>query len=231
MSRGARPFWDAVVKVGGSLCFSAALPAVVRHLARQARRRRLLVVPGGGPFADAVRRAWRRRGLSLAAAHRMALLAIDQYGLLLRDLDRRSVATADPAEARRAARAGRLAILLAADRAAAASELPSSWDVTSDSVAAWVARREGAARLVLVKSVSAPARRIGRREVRALARRGVVDRHLERALPGRVECWVVDGRSGRVPIPKGSAPEPPRARRSRSRADGRPPRRRRRARR
>ena len=33
-------------------------------------------------------------------------------------------------------------------------DLPASWDVTSDSIAAWVARRTGAGRLVLVKAVA-----------------------------------------------------------------------------
>lgn len=219
------------MKIGGSLCSSPALPAVMRHLARQARRRRLLVVPGGGPFADAVRRAWKRRGLGLAAAHRMALLAMDQYGLLLCDLEKRAVAAADPARARRVARAGKLPVFLAAERVSAARDLPASWDVTSDSVAAWTARREGAARLVLVKSVPVRgARRVAREEFAALARGGIVDRYFERALPRALECYIADGRRGRVPIPGEPAPARRRAQRSRSPA-GSSPRRRRRARR
>ena len=37
-------------------------------------------------------------------------------------------------------------------------ELPASWAVTSDSIAAWVAGKVGAGRLVLVKQVDADAR-------------------------------------------------------------------------
>ena len=76
-----------MIKVGGS---HGARPAVLRRLmqtlARQARRHFLVVVPGGGSFADEVRRADRRFALGESAAHWMAILAMDQYGHLLADL-------------------------------------------------------------------------------------------------------------------------------------------------
>ena len=81
----ARP--EAVVKVGGSL---GARPRTLRRLmstlAVLARRHPLVVVPGGGPFADQVRRADRRFGLGDSPAHWMAILAMDQYAHLLASL-------------------------------------------------------------------------------------------------------------------------------------------------
>jgi len=75
---------DAVVKVGGSLLADATqLDAVLDVLAAASRERRLLVVPGGGPFADAVREVDRQVRLPDAAAHWMAVLAMDQYGHVL----------------------------------------------------------------------------------------------------------------------------------------------------
>ena len=76
-----------VVKVGGSL--SARPPALRRlmeTLARLARRETLVIVPGGGPFADEVRRADRRFSLGESPAHWMAILAMDQYAYLLATL-------------------------------------------------------------------------------------------------------------------------------------------------
>ena len=103
----------AVVKVGGSL---AADPRTVRDLvavlAAAAARMALLVVPGGGPFAGAVREADGRHGLSDTAAHRMALLAMDQYGLLLADQAPGAVAVPSVGDARAAAAAGLLPVLL-----------------------------------------------------------------------------------------------------------------------
>ncbi len=69
-----------VVKLGGSLADSAQLPRLLRELARLPD---LVIAPGGGPFADAVRRAQKERGFDDAAAHDMALLAMAQFGRML----------------------------------------------------------------------------------------------------------------------------------------------------
>lgn len=183
--------WDSVVKVGGSLYASPRLGALLRVLAKSARRRPLLVVPGGGPFADTVREAWRRHRLSERAAHRMALLGMDQLGLLLCDLEASAVPVRTLREAREAARGGRLPVLLAARLAAAARGLPASWSVTSDSVAAWVARRARARRLVLIKSVRLWAPRM---PVWRLVETGVIDRAFPEAASPRIRCWIVNGR-------------------------------------
>ncbi len=195
------PFWDAVIKVGGSLYRSASLDQLLRRLATAARRHRLLVIPGGGPFADAVRAIWRKHHLSERCTHRMALLGMDQFGLLLCDLEPRAVAVQTLAEACRAARSGKLPVLLAARLSAASPELPASWEVTSDSVAAWVAARAGARRLILIKSVDvrrmveeAGPRSAAAVTAKSLAASGVVDRAFPRFASPRVDAWVVDGR-------------------------------------
>jgi aspartokinase-like uncharacterized kinase len=123
-----------VVKVGGSLGRDDALRAFCTTLGELAERHELRIVPGGGEFADAVRDADRRFGLTDATAHRMAILGMEQFGLLLRDL------LPSPA---------RDAVVMPASLAL--DDLPESWDVTSDSIAAWVAREVDAHRLVLVK--------------------------------------------------------------------------------
>ena len=47
---------DLVIKVGGSLlAHEGRLAAVLAAIGAAARTRRTLIVPGGGPFADAVR--------------------------------------------------------------------------------------------------------------------------------------------------------------------------------
>ena len=75
-----------VIKVGGGLSATpGALEAVCAALGAAGRRHRLLVVPGGGPFADAVREFDRRQPLSPDAAHWMAILAMDQYAHVLAD--------------------------------------------------------------------------------------------------------------------------------------------------
>jgi aspartokinase-like uncharacterized kinase len=132
-----------VVKVGGGIG-DDALPGVCAALGG---RPSLLVVPGGGRFADAVREADRRFGLSDETAHRMAILGMEQFGHLLGDL----IPGAELCSDLERIATDRTSVLLPA---ALPLDLPASWDVTSDSIAAWVARKVGAGRLVLVKAVA-----------------------------------------------------------------------------
>lgn len=143
-----------VVKLGGSLARSAELPDWLAVLAEHGAGR-VVLVPGGGPFADAVRSAQALWRFDDATAHHMALLAMQQYGQMLAGL-RPDLLTVDSAAAIRAALAsGRIPVWsplpMALDPA-----LETSWRLTSDSLAAWLARRLNIARLVLVKSCEVP---------------------------------------------------------------------------
>src|SRR5260370_35911398 len=66
-----------VVKLGGSFAFSAILTDWIRTLASCAGR--VVIVPGGGPFADAVRTAQLRMGFDHRAAHLMSIPAMVEY--------------------------------------------------------------------------------------------------------------------------------------------------------
>src|SRR5437870_5562597 len=74
------PSVHTVVKVGGGLLGTAgAFEVVIEALTAFRRGRRLVVLPGGGPFADAVRRMFKRVKIGEDAAHWMAELGMDQY--------------------------------------------------------------------------------------------------------------------------------------------------------
>ena len=73
-----------VLKLGGSYAFSPHLKDWLDAIAACAGC--AVVVPGGGPFADAVRMAQPRMGFDDRAAHEMAVLAMDQYGCALAHL-------------------------------------------------------------------------------------------------------------------------------------------------
>jgi 5-(aminomethyl)-3-furanmethanol phosphate kinase len=178
---------DAVVKVGGGLLgaeVDAASPGrqalawVMDTLGALAATRRLVVVPGGGPFADAVRAADARQALGESEAHWMAVLAMEQMAHLLA-AGQAGARLADDAPSLWAALdAGRLAVLAPYHWLRAADPLPHSWAVTSDSIAAWFAGELGAPRLVLVKPVAG--------ELSAM-----VDEHFPHALPAGVRAVVV----------------------------------------
>ena len=144
-----------VVKLGGSLAEIGSLRSWLDLLERRGGGR-CVVVPGGGTFAEEVRAAQRRHGFSDRAAHRMALLAMDQYALMIADLAP-SLRPGETEEEIKAALArGETALWLPSRLACGDPAITASWAVTSDSLAAWLARRLAAANLALVKSAPVP---------------------------------------------------------------------------
>jgi aspartokinase-like uncharacterized kinase len=173
---------DVVVKVGGSLVKSPEdLERVLSTIASASCERRLLVVPGGGPFAEAVRVVDEQLHLSDDAAHWMAILAMDQYAHLLAARLKGSELVADQDEISAALSAGRVPVLAPSRWLREADPLPHSWDVTSDSIAAWIAGAVGARRVMLIK----PSHASGD---------ALVDPYFLRALPADVmwECFSAD---------------------------------------
>ena len=142
----------AVVKVGGGLLRTpGALERVCAAVAARGRREPLVVVPGGGPLADAVRALDREVGLSPDASHWMAVLAMDQYAHLLGERIPGGRLVEEPGAIAAVLAAGEIAILAPSRWLRAADTLPHSWEATSDSVAAFVAGALDAVRLDLVK--------------------------------------------------------------------------------
>jgi aspartokinase-like uncharacterized kinase len=156
-----------VVKLGGSLYHWDRLPDCLSRLADCA----LTIVPGGGPFADQVRQAQRDWRFDDATAHAMAILGMAQFGRMLAGLEPRlTVAETLPALLGETAR-GRTAVWLPALAELNDGDCPESWDVTSDSLALWLAIRIEASDLTLVKSVDS----CESTDWLELSRRGIVD--------------------------------------------------------
>ncbi len=139
-----------MAKLGGSLAGSRELTAWLAALDRFGGP--LILVPGGGPFAETVRAMQAKIRCDDAAAHHMALLAMEQYGIALAALWPRLRGAATPAAVRHALRRNEVACWMPAPMVLD-SDLPKSWEVTSDTLSAWLARKFGAKKLLLIKSV------------------------------------------------------------------------------
>jgi 5-(aminomethyl)-3-furanmethanol phosphate kinase len=144
-----------VVKLGGSLAFSALLAPVLAAIEEAPCP--VVVVPGGGPFADAVRAAQPRMGYADEAAHKMALMAMAQFAEALAGKSPRLLPASNLAAIRTALAAGAIPIWSPWPLTDGLETLPASWDLTSDSLSAWLAGKLGAERLVMIKHGPAPA--------------------------------------------------------------------------
>ncbi|MCC7410711.1 MAG: hypothetical protein IT495_03635 [Gammaproteobacteria bacterium] len=167
-----------IIKIGGSLAAARELRSWCTLLG-DAGRGRVLIVPGGGPLANQVRRLQRRLHFTDRIAHRMALRAMDQFGLLLSDLAPGLEPVADVERIPERIARGVVPVWLPTAAVDLDCDIPASWDVTADSLAHWLAVRLGARGLGLLKSVGCDAA-----ELRAadLVRDGIVDRAFPRRL-------------------------------------------------
>ena len=142
----------------------------------------LVVVPGGGPFADQVRDAQKRMDFSDNAAHAMAILAMDQFGYVILDRHERLAPARSLEEIEQAVEAGKIPVWLPSALAIFVPDIRASWDITSDSLAAWLAGKLAADALLLIKQTGAFSHR---RRYRQLDGQGHRRRRLCRHAAGR----------------------------------------------
>jgi aspartokinase-like uncharacterized kinase len=198
---------EAVLKVGGSLIeHPTKLRELCNALSLLAKTYEMLVVPGGGIFADMVRRVDGEWGLSKTTAHRMAVLAMDQYGLLLSDITPNSQVCYSLEDVRNVG-CNSLPIFLPSQYIFHEDPLEHSWDVTSDSIAAYIAGMLNAKKLVLITDVDGifdddPKKNSNAKLIKQLTakqllswnKRTSVDKTLPRLLiKFRLDCYVVNG--------------------------------------
>jgi aspartokinase-like uncharacterized kinase len=198
----------AVVKVGGSLAaYPEKLKTLCTLLSKLSKDHRLIVVPGGGEFADVTRRLDEKFSLSCNVSHWMAILGMDQYGLLLSDLTPQSVTVTKLWETKRVLDSGRLPIFLPSALFFKEDPLENSWDVTSDSIATYLAGRLQAPKVLLVTDVdgvyinnpkTSPEvkliKSLSASKLLAMNKRTSVDKALPKLLlTASLDCFVVNG--------------------------------------
>jgi len=196
-----------VVKIGGSLIKEA--PELVDRLVREFGSENpdsvnemeesgrlpfsILIVPGGGIFADTVRTADEHFSLSADAAHWMAILGMEQYACYLQDKSGATVTDSitdlPPG----------VSILFPYRLLKAEDPLPHTWDVTSDTIAAWVAVQIGAVffKVTDVDGIFKEGKLV--REISASDFKGNFSSCIDHALPqflliNRINCLILNGK-------------------------------------
>lgn len=145
-----------VVKIGGSLLGSPELARWLELFVKFSDGK-VIIVPGGGIFADAVREAQTQSNLNDQTAHKLAVLAMDQFGLLLAGMNPGLATASSELEIAERTWQHRGIVWLPSKMVLADDTIPQNWQVTSDSLSAWLATKIGAEQLVLVKSRQLPA--------------------------------------------------------------------------
>jgi aspartokinase-like uncharacterized kinase len=161
-----------VIKLGGSLSRTDALVDCLNAVEKNYQGRSVVIVPGGGAFADQVRLAQQHWQFDDTTAHHMALLAMQQMALMFKGL-KPGFAIAPTVEAIQDQLDRKKTVIWSPDMIELDNAgIPASWDITSDSLAAWLAKMLSATDLILIKSVAIEANL----SLQQLAEQNIVDK-------------------------------------------------------
>ncbi len=173
-----------IVKLGGSL----GSQNVLRDWLRALRPMPVVIVPGGGIFADAVRSAQAQWHFDDTLAHRMAIVAMRQYALMLSGIESGLTLAATETLLQELPRHPSARCWLPDPDELQGPSVEASWRVTSDSLAVWLAQRLGAKALLLVKSIHLSERS---RSIDCLIDDGVIDPAIPDFLAkSALEIWI-----------------------------------------
>lgn len=145
-----------VIKLGGSLMTDKASLIQCLNTISQKYTEKIVIVPGGGAFADQVRSLQKEWGFNDQIAHQMAILAMQKMALLLYSIKPDFVLANNVSLIQQALNMHSVVIWRPDIVELNKSNVKASWDVTSDSLAAWLANQLTATELILVKSVEIP---------------------------------------------------------------------------
>ncbi|WEX91422.1 aspartate kinase (plasmid) [Sinorhizobium garamanticum] len=157
-SNGFPPYGiSAVVKFGGSLMRNLetcrTVLAGLEHV--RSAGHRILVVPGGGLPDKVIEAVDAAHPLAAFTAHHACALAQDQTGYMITDpaFSSNLAACSTLGECRLLIKEGKIPVLLPSRILFALDPVEWSWDITSDSIAAWVAWLTNTEKLAILTDV------------------------------------------------------------------------------
>lgn len=159
-----------VIKLGGSLAEAHTLLHCLNRIEQKYQDRKVVIVPGGGMFAEQVRIAQQHWQFDDYHAHAMALLAMQQMAWLIHGL-KPDFVIADSVRAIKQLREQKIIIWSPDLDELNQAGIPASWDITSDSLAAWLAKTLLVDELILIKSAVVDAKL----SLAELAECGIID--------------------------------------------------------
>ncbi|MGB7002784.1 MAG: amino acid kinase [Halobacteriota archaeon] len=186
-----------IVKLGGSLQEKGR--EIIRFLSDYAETKNhtFIIIPGGGHFVKWIKELSEQEVISDDAAHWMAVLGMHQYGFYLADGSGIAIAEREE-ELRNVVHIGLFLpyTLLKED-----DSLPHTWNVTSDTIAAFVANKVGETSFIKLTDVDGLMddkglliRQIHAKEMIKNARTGCVDAELPLFLmQNEMSCTIVNG--------------------------------------
>jgi aspartokinase-like uncharacterized kinase len=143
-----------LIKIGGSL---AKTPKILIELCKEIeifeKEHKLVLVPGGSKFAEVAREMESKFKLSNETSHKIAILGMDQFGLILKNLIQNSKIFYQLNEYEKVLNLRKIPIFLPSKFFFANDPLENTWKVTSDSIALYLAKLLRINRVMIITDV------------------------------------------------------------------------------
>jgi aspartokinase-like uncharacterized kinase len=188
---------EIIIKLGGSLQEKGR--EIIRFLSDYAEQNAhtFIVIPGGGHFVKRIKELSEQKAISDDAAHWMAVLGMHQYGFFLADGS--GIEIVERVE--ELSNVKHIGILLPYNLLKADDSLPHNWNVTSDTIAAFVAHKLGEKGFIKLTDVDGLMddeglliKQIPAKEMIEKAHTGCVDAELPVFLMrNEMSCMIVNG--------------------------------------
>jgi len=160
-----------VIKLGGSLMNDVESLTQCLNTIEQKVKDKVVIVPGGGLFADQVRLAQKQWQFNDEIAHEMAILAMQQMALLFKSIKPNFLVSNTVST-----KFDNKVVIWSPDiKQLNQDGIEASWDITSDSLSAWLAKKIEADELILVKSADVPEKMT----IKQMQKQGLVDKAFE----------------------------------------------------
>lgn len=163
------------IKIGGSLYKSKYLVQWLDAIS-ECLNKNIVIIPGGGPFADQVRLADEKFSLDPNHSHNMAVLAMQQYGYLLASSCPDLATARSTEQIFKSWSESKAVIWEPYEMVRDQCTLDKTWDITSDSLAVWLTSILEIKNLLLIKS---PKQVLETTNLEILAKNGCIDSTLQ----------------------------------------------------
>ena len=137
-----------IIKIGGSWLKNPSLPSLLVGI-KKICNKDIVIVPGGGSFADSVRDVYDKTKMSENLANKLALKSTELFAEYLKELDNDLCLIENPKNFTKE----EICVWLPSKKLSQNNSFKNNWDSTSDSVAAWLANKIMAEGIIFIKSL------------------------------------------------------------------------------
>lgn len=189
-----------IVKIGGSLMYDCEdLINTLKNYCSKSNKK-IVIIPGGGRFADIVRELYKLKNLDDIIAHKLSTLSTDIYGEYISYIG--DIPKSDNLhDTKNILKYNNIVVLLPSKIILGTDELPNNWNITSDSFAGYIGKLLKVDKLIIATDVDGiydkypEGKILYTISVKSIKGFTSIDEYLPKLLiKHNIECYVVNGK-------------------------------------